>query len=65
MPKMKTKKTLVKKIKVTSKDKILRRKTNQNHFNGKDTGAETRAKRGDVRLAKGDEKNVKKALCIN
>ncbi len=62
---MKTKKTLVKKIKVSNSKKVLRRKTGQNHFNAKDTGAETRAKRGDVRLAKSDEKNVKKALCIN
>ncbi len=65
MPKMKTKKTLVKKIKVSNSGKVLRRKTGQNHFNAKDTGSETRAKRGDVRLTKGDEKNVKKALCIN
>jgi ribosomal protein L35 len=62
MPKMKTKKALVKKIKVTKKKKVFRRFTNQNHFNSKDTGKTGRNKRKDRRLFKTDEKNVLKAL---
>lgn len=62
MPKLKTKKALVKKIKVTKNSKVTRRKTGHNHYNSKETGAEGRAKRGDVRLFKTDEKNFIKAM---
>ena len=62
MPKIKTKKALVKKIKVTKKRKVFRRFTNQNHFNSKDTGKTGRNKKRDRRLFKADEKNVLKAL---
>jgi len=62
MPKIKTKKALVKKIKVTKKKKVFRRFTNQNHFNSKDTGKTGRNKKKDRRLFKADEKNVLKAL---
>jgi len=60
--KLKTKKALVKKIKLTKNKKVLRRKTGQNHFNSKETGKKGREKRRDLRLFKGDEKNVLKAL---
>ena len=62
MPKLKTKKALVKKIKLTKKNKVLRRKTGQNHYNSKETGKEGREKKGMVRLFKADEKNVLKRL---
>lgn len=62
MPKLKTKKALVKKFKVTKNGKVTRRKTGQNHYNSKETGAEGRAKKGDVRLFKADEKNILKAM---
>lgn len=62
MPKIKTRKALVKKVKVSKGGKVTRRATGQNHFNSKDTGAETRLKRKDRRLFKTDEKNVLKAL---
>lgn len=62
MPKLKTRKAVIKKFKITKKKKALRRKTGQNHFNSKETGNEGRKKRGDVRLFKADEKNVLKAL---
>ena len=62
MPKLKTKKALVKKIKITKRKKVTRRHTGQNHYNSKDTGAEGRAKKGDVRLFKADEKNILKAM---
>ncbi len=65
MPKLKTRKALVKKIKVTKNRKVLRRTTGQNHYNSKETGAVGRNKRKDVRLFKADEQNVLKALPYN
>lgn len=62
MPKLKTRKSLVKKIKVTKNRKVLRRTTGQNHYNSKETGAVGRHKKGDLRLFKTDEANVLKAL---
>lgn len=62
MPKLKTHKSLVKRVKVTKNKKVTRRKTGQNHYNSKDTGAEGRAKKGDVRLFKADEQNILKAM---
>jgi len=62
MPKMKTKKALVKKVRVTKKKKVFRRFTNQNHYNSKDTGKTGRDKKRDRRLFKTDEKNVLKAM---
>lgn len=62
MPKLKTRKALVKKIKVTKNRKVLRRTTGQNHYNSKETGAKGRKKKRDIRLFKADEQNVLKAL---
>ena len=65
MPKLKTKKSVVKKFKITRNKKVMRRKTGQNHFNSKETGYEGRRKKRDVRLFKADEQNVLKALPYN
>jgi ribosomal protein L35 len=62
MPKIKTNKALVKKVKISKNGKVSRRATGQNHFNAKEGGAVTRAKRSDKRLFKADEQNIKKAL---
>lgn len=59
---MKTKKSVIKKFKVTKNKKVLRRSTGQNHYNSKESGDAGRAKKKDQRLFKGDEKNVLKAL---
>ena len=65
MPKIKTRKSVVKKIKITRNKKIIRRKTGQNHFNSKETGKAGRAKRRDQRLFRADEKNIMRALPYN
>ncbi|MDQ1283892.1 MAG: ribosomal protein [Patescibacteria group bacterium] len=65
MPKIKTFKALSKKVKITKKKKVIRRKTKQNHYNSKETGEQGRSKKKDVRLFKADEKNVLKALPYN
>lgn len=64
MPKLKTKKSLVKKIKVTGSGKITVRGTGQNHYNSRATGKATRAKRGDKGVYPAVEKNIQKALSI-
>ncbi|KKP68318.1 MAG: hypothetical protein UR66_C0006G0019 [Candidatus Moranbacteria bacterium GW2011_GWE1_35_17] len=62
MPKMKSKKSLIKKIKVTAGKKVLRRYTKQNHFNSKQTGSFKRKKRSDVEIVGQEAKNILKAL---
>ena len=62
MPKMKTKKSVIKKVKITKNKSVLRRSTGQNHYNSKENGAEGRAKKKDKRMFKTDEKNVVAAL---
>ena len=62
MPKLKTKKALSKKVKVTRTGKVLRRHTKQNHFNSKQTGNFKRKKRRDLSVFSADAKNMKKAL---
>ncbi len=61
--KLKTKKSVSKKVKVTGSGKLLRRASGQNHYNSRDTGAQTRAKRLDkgFKVAK-EAQNVKNAL---
>lgn len=62
MPKLKTPKSVVKKVKLTKKKKVLKRHCGQNHFNSKETGKTGRMKKRDNRLFRTDEKNVLKAL---
>ena len=62
MPKMKTPKSVIKKVTVTKGKKVTRGSTGQNHFNAKESGNKTRSKRSDNRLFRTDEKNVLKAL---
>jgi ribosomal protein L35 len=62
MPKLKTHKALVKRIKISKRKKVIRRGTGQNHFNSKESGQVGRKKKKDVRLFKTDEKNVLKAM---
>lgn len=62
MPKIKSKKSLIKKIKVTGAKKVLRRHTKQNHFNCKQTGSFKRKKRSDVEIVGQEAKNILKAL---
>ncbi len=43
----KTKKALLKRIKISARGKIMKRPPGQNHFNAKDSGNGTRSKHGD------------------
>ncbi|MBI2439351.1 MAG: 50S ribosomal protein L35 [Candidatus Moranbacteria bacterium] len=62
MPKLKTRKSLIKKIKITGSGKIKTRATGQNHYNSRATGSETRSKRRDDSVYPAVEKNIKKSL---
>jgi len=62
MPKIKTKKSVIKKVKITKNGKVIRRSTGQNHNNSKETGAEGRTKKLDKRMFRADEKNIIAAL---
>jgi len=62
MTKLKTRKALLKRIKITGKKKILVRKVHQGHFNAKDSGNQTRKKRKTSKLLSVDSKKIKKIL---
>lgn len=62
MPKMKTPKSVAKKVKVTKNKKVIRRTTGQNHYNSKENGAVGRDKKKDLRMFRADERNVVNAL---
>ncbi|HOF42312.1 MAG TPA: 50S ribosomal protein L35 [Candidatus Moranbacteria bacterium] len=62
MPKMKTPKSVAKKVKITKNKKAIRRGTGQNHYNSKESGKVGREKKKDQRLFRADEKNVIDAL---
>ncbi len=47
MPKLKTRKSVSKRIKITGNGKVSRRRSRQNHFNAKQDGDHIREKRND------------------
>jgi len=55
----KTNKSARKRIKITGKNKMLRRAVRQNHFNAKDTGNEKRDKRGQKSMPKEFDKSLR------
>jgi ribosomal protein L35 len=57
--KQKTRKTVSKRFRVTSKGKLMRRKGGQDHFNSRESGKVTRNKRRDEEMSKSFEKNIK------
>ncbi len=60
--KQKTRKSVVKKVKVTKGGKLIRRKTKQNHYNLRETNKFKRQKRRDVTMEGKDAKNIKAAI---
>ncbi|MDD3487397.1 MAG: 50S ribosomal protein L35 [Candidatus Moranbacteria bacterium] len=62
MPKLKTRKAVSKRFKVSKGKKVIGRTTGQGHFNAREDGKATRAKRSDFVLFKADAENVKKNL---
>ena len=62
MAKLKTHKSVVKRVKITKQGKLLVRKGGQDHFNSRDRGVKTMGKRRDITLSKTETKNIKRLL---
>jgi ribosomal protein L35 len=58
MPKLKTRKSVAKRFKVTANKKVLRRRSKQNHFNARQTSDQKRAKRQDKLVPGALAKNI-------
>lgn len=58
--KMKTRKTIAKRIHVTKRGKLLIRKGGQDHFNSRESGKVTRNKRRDIHAPAVYVKTIKK-----
>lgn len=65
MPKPKTNKSILSRLKVTGKGKLLRRASNQSHFNAKTSGKQRRSKRRVLSVNKKDIKMFKQYLPYN
>ncbi|MDD3190850.1 MAG: 50S ribosomal protein L35 [Candidatus Pacebacteria bacterium] len=61
--KIKTKKAVAKRFKISKTGKIIARTTGQDHFNSTDTGNQTRAKRNDKEITSGIKKAIRRQLC--
>ena len=60
--KLKTKKLVAKRVKITGKKKVLIRKAGQNHFNARESSKVTKNKKRDKELSSANVKTVKKLL---
>lgn len=58
MPKLKTRKSVAKRFKITSKGKVMRRRSKQNHFNARADSNQKRTKRTDKVVAGKPAKNI-------
>jgi len=59
---MKTRKSVLKRFKITRTGKILRRRTGLDHYRAKKSGKKVRAGRKWVEVSKNEIKNIKKLL---
>ncbi len=62
--KLKTHKTVAKRIKITASGKLIKRKAGQDHFNSRESGNVTRNKRRDLDVSKRYVRNIK-SLIVN
>lgn len=60
--KIKTKRAVAKRFKVSKTGKVISRTANQDHFNSTDTGKQTRAKRKDKKIVTRIQKAIKRQL---
>ncbi len=61
---MKTRKSIIKRFKITKTGKVLKRHIGQDHFNAKKSGKKRRETRKMVKLSKADAKKIKKLLGV-
>ncbi len=62
MAKLKTNKAILSRLKVTGKRKLIRRATNQSHFNAKDSGKKGRLKHKTLPVKASDIKSLRQFL---
>ncbi|HDQ23200.1 MAG TPA: 50S ribosomal protein L35 [Candidatus Uhrbacteria bacterium] len=62
MPKLKTRKSIAKRIKLTKKGKVLKKRAGQDHFNARESGKITRKKRRITKMSKANVRNIKAQL---
>ena len=62
MPKLKTRKAVSKRVKVTKSGKLKIRSGAQGHFNSRESGKKTRNKRRDKDMAPANHNNIKKTM---
>ncbi len=62
MGKLKTRKAVSKRVRITKNKKILKKTAGQDHFNSREPGKVTRQKRNKGKVEKKFAKNVKKFL---
>lgn len=60
--KLKTKKLVAKRVKVTAKKKVVIRRGGQDHFNARESSKVTKNKKRDVTISSANVKTVKKLL---
>lgn len=62
MAKLKTRKTISKRFKIKKSGKVIMRTCGQSHFNSRESGQVTRAKRRDHDISKTVKKTIKNAI---
>ncbi|MEW6610871.1 MAG: 50S ribosomal protein L35 [Patescibacteria group bacterium] len=62
MPKLKTKKTFLKRFRITSQGKVMKRAVGQSHYNARATGEATMGKHRDRRMRPGHTNVIKRLL---
>jgi len=62
MPKLKTHQSIAKRFRVTKKGKVIKKKSGQDHFNARESGNITRAKRRRINVDKTITKQLKSLM---
>jgi len=62
MPKIKTNKSISKRVRVTKSGKLKIRTGGQDHFNARETGKVGRNKKSDKTISKANKRNIKIAM---
>lgn len=65
MAKIKTHKATAKRFKITKNNKVIRRKSGQDHFNSRESGTTIRDKRRDISVHHVDSKHIRTEMPYN
>lgn len=60
--KIKTRKAIAKRFKITKRGKVVARTANQDHFNSRESGNKTRKKRRDKEITSGAHRAIRRQL---